>query len=180
MKSPSTLCALSLAVSLSIAACGSSDETSSSSAETATPATSTSTSAPVVSTSTAEVPKTLVEATKAAQEVSDRFSSGDFAGSWMLMSKDLRSKISKADYVTLSETCSNAGLPIKATGVRMEGDSTAIVRLEVAGYKQARTMVYEDGAWYQQATKEFAAELGKPVNDVIASLKKSGQCDSDG
>lgn len=62
-------------------------------------------------------PKTLEAATAAAQESADRQASGDFAGVWLMMSKQVRDKISQADFVTLQNACPKAGLPIHVTGV---------------------------------------------------------------
>ncbi|MDT5327089.1 MAG: hypothetical protein QOF25_4241 [Mycobacterium sp.] len=47
----------------------------------------------------------------------------------------------------------------------MDGDEKAIVRVGLLGIKKVRTMVYEDGAWLQEPTDEFAENFGKPLAD---------------
>ncbi len=108
----------------------------------------------------------------AAQEMSDRARSGDFAGTWLMFSPTLREKVSQADYVKLGKACGSSPFPVKVVGVRMEGDSTAIVRLSVGDglVQQARTMHYIDGAWYQEPSDQFAEHLGKPLNALIAAM----------
>lgn len=137
---------------------------------------SSSTPTPTPTPTPSGAPKTLEAAVAAAQENVDRFASGDFAGTWLLFTKEVRKGISQKDYVTLNETCKRVGMPIKAIGVRMDGDSKAIVRLEVAGLKSSRTMVYEDNAWYMAPSPDFKKQLGKPVKDIIAAEKKAGSC----
>jgi hypothetical protein len=115
---------------------------------------------------------TLEAAAAVAQEMSDRAQSGDFAGTWLLFSPTLRQKISQADYVKLGKACGSSPLPVKVIGVRMEGDSTAIVRLTVGDglLQQARTMHYIDGAWYQEPSDQFAENLGLPISDLIVAI----------
>lgn len=136
-------------------------------------------SAPVVSSQAAPqtsspsaAPKTLESAVAVAQEMSDRAQSGDFAGTWLLFSPTLRTKITQADYVKLGKACGSSPLPVKVVGVRMEGDSTAIVRLTVGDglVQQARTMHYIDGAWFQEPAEQFAEHLGKPIGALIAAM----------
>lgn len=130
------------------------------------------------SSSSSEAPKTLDAAVEAGQEVSDRFSSGDFAGSWDLMSSEFKDGISREDYVKLSSECSGTGIPIDVEGVRMEGDE-AIVRLAIGDFKQSRTMVYEDGQWLQAPSPDFKEDLGKPVEKIIKEKKAAGECTGD-
>lgn len=134
------------------------------------------TTASTTSASVAAQPKTLEAATTAAREKSDRFASGDFSGEWLLFSKQVRDAISQSDYVTYAKACSKNGLPVGVTGVRMEGTGKAIVRLEVLGFQDARTMVYEDGQWVQEPTDKMANDLGKPVQQWIADTKAQGSC----
>lgn len=94
-------------------------------------------------------------------------------------SKRVHDGISKADYVTLQETCKQTGLPITVTGVRMESTHQAIVREEInilGGIKHSMTMVYENGQWLWAPSNELAEELGKPVDQIIADEKASGRC----
>lgn len=118
------------------------------------------------------IPKTLEAAVFTAQEMSDRAQSGDFAGTWLMFSPTVREKISQSEYVKLGKACGSSPLPVKVVGVRMEGDSTAIVRLSVGDglVQQARTMHYIDGSWYQEPSDQFAQHLGKPINALIAAM----------
>jgi hypothetical protein len=91
---------------------------------------------------TPQQPKTLEAATAASQEDANRFSSGDYAGDWEMGAKQVHDGISKADYITLHETCKgDPGLPITVTGVRLDGTDKAVVRWEInvfGGIKKAR------------------------------------------
>lgn len=127
-------------------------------------------------------PKTLEAATAAAQESADRQASGDFAGVWLMMSKQVRDKISQADFVTLQNACPKAGLPIHVTGVRMDSPDVAIVRMNVdmpvlSGFKFTQTMVYEDGKWARTPDPDHAQDYGLPVEQIIAKRKATGECD---
>ena len=121
-------------------------------------------------------PKTLEAATAAEQEKTDRFASGDFAGEWLLFSRRLRDALSQDDYVTYAETCWKSPLGMTVTGVRMEGDTKAIVRGGFSVVMVSYTMVYEDGKWYQEPAADLAEELGKPVEQMIAAEKAEGGC----
>lgn len=130
--------------------------------------------------SASEEPRTLDAAVEAGQEVSDRHSSGDFAGSWDLMSSEVKDGMSREDYVKLNEECASTGVPIDVEGVRMEGKDSAVVRLTVEDFQQSRTMVYEDGQWLQAPSPDFKAELdNKPVQKVIQDRKAEGSCSSE-
>lgn len=93
-------------------------------------------------------PKTLEAAVASEQENADRYSSGDYAGQWLLYSRQLRDAISQHDYEAFAERCAEEtqrpeGANLTVEGVRMEGTSKAIVRvgwLDIA--KVSRTMVY--------------------------------------
>lgn len=123
-------------------------------------------------------PRTLAGATAAAQEKNDRHSSGDFAGEWYLFSNRLRDGISQDAFVQFSGTCAKIGPPIKATGVRMEGEDTAIVRLEIFGIMKTRKMLYEDNQWHMVPDEFLTANLGKTGQQLIAAEKASGGCTS--
>ncbi len=119
-------------------------------------------------TQTKSAPKTLGAATAAEQENADRYSSGDYAGQWLLYSRQLREAISQSDYVAYAKRCMKEaarpeGLTLTVEGVRMEGDDTAIVRVSLLGVKLTRTMVYEDGQWLQKPTDELTKNFGKPL-----------------
>lgn len=119
-------------------------------------------------------PKTLEAATAAAQEKYDRGSAGDFAGEWMLFSKQVRDRLSQADYIKYADACYAKNSPkMTVTGVRMEGADKAIVRLELGGAMDSRTMVYEDGAWVQESADNW---YDKPVDQIIADEKSQGRC----
>lgn len=121
-------------------------------------------------------PVTLGAATVAAQANIDLFTAGDFAGVWEHMAKDVRDGISQADFVTFYETCKKTGQRLNVTGVRLQPDGQAIVLMKVKGVERTRIMVYEDGAWNMQATDDFAAHLGEPVDQIIAEEKAAGLC----
>lgn len=124
-----------------------------------------------------DVPVTLGAATAAAQANIDRFTASDFAGVWEHMTKSLRDRIGQADFVTFYEACKKPGTPISVAGVRLDSDSTAIVRMLSHGVERSRVMVYEDGMWNMQPTDDFAAHLGEPVEQIISEEKGAGLCD---
>src|SRR6185295_17621740 len=95
-----------------------------------------------------DVPETLSAATAAAQANADHFSSGDFAGVWERMSREVRDGITQEDFVTFYETCKQAGPKIRVVGVRLDvADGEAIVRMEVGGTERPRIMLFENGNW---------------------------------
>ena len=122
------------------------------------------------------MPETLSAATAAAQANVDRFSSGDFAGVWELMSREVRDGITQEDFVTFYETCKKAGPKIRVAGVRLDADGEAIVRVDVGGTERPRIMLFENGNWVMKATPGFAAHLGEPVEQIIAEEKSAGLC----
>jgi len=124
-----------------------------------------------------DVQETLSAATAAAQANVDRFSSGDFAGVWERMSREVRDGITQEDFVTFYETCKKAGPKIRVAGVRLDAaDGEAIVRMEVGGTEQTRIMLFEDGNWVMKPTQGFAAHLGEPVEQIVADEKSAGLC----
>ena len=88
--------------------------------------------------------------------------------------------MSEADYVTLSETCTSAltKYPETAKGVRMDGPDKAVVRLEALGFKISADVLYEDGKWVLAPEPEFAKDLGKPIQQIIAERKADGDCEA--
>jgi hypothetical protein len=124
-----------------------------------------------------DVPITLSAATAAAQANVDRFTSGNFAGVWEHMAKDVRDKIGQADFVTFYQTCKKPGGPISVTGVRLDSDSTAVVRMKSHGVDRSRIMIYQDGMWNMQPTDDFASHLGEPVEQIIAEETAVGLCE---
>jgi hypothetical protein len=122
-------------------------------------------------------PETLSAATAAAQANVDRFSSGDFAGVWELMSREVRDGITQKDFVTFYETCKKAGPKIRVAGVRLDAThGEAIVRMEVAGTEQPRIMLFENGNWVMKPTQGFAAHLGEPIEQIVAEERSAGLC----
>jgi hypothetical protein len=128
------------------------------------------------STSQADVPLTLAAATAAAQANLDLFTSGDFAGVWEHMERDVRDRITQDDFVKFYETCKTPGPEVSVTGVRLQPDDEAVVLMTVHGVERSRIMVYEDGRWNMQATDDFAEHLGEPVQQIIAEEKAEGLC----
>jgi len=90
-----------------------------------------------------DVPETLSAAVAAAQANADRFSSGDFAGVWERMSREVRDGITREDFVTFYETCKKTGQKIRVAGVRME----------VGGTDQSRVMLFENGNRVMKPTR---------------------------
>jgi hypothetical protein len=137
---------------------------------------------PVAASTTAsgpDVPETLSAATAAAQANVDRFSSGDFAGVWERMSREVRDGITQEDFVTFYKTCKKAGPKIRVAGVRLDAaDGEAIVRMEVGGTERPRIMLFENGNWVMKPTQGFAAHLGEPVEQIVAEEKSAGLCSS--
>ncbi len=123
-----------------------------------------------------DVPETLAAATAAAQADIDRFTSGDFAGVWEHMQRAVRDSITQQDFVAFYETCKKAGPLIRVTGVRLQPEDEAIVLMTIHGVERSRIMVYEDGVWNMQATDDFAAHLGEPVEQIIAEEEAAGLC----
>jgi hypothetical protein len=158
-----------------LAGCSAAPTTQAPQANTTNSATSSSTASPSTSTVTA-APQTLEAAVAAEQELSDRFASGDYAGAWMLYDKETRTNLPRDAFVAVNDACSpNNGVKINVKGTRLEG-STAVVRLELMGVTQSRTMVYEDGAWYQQAGDGVRALFELTPQGAVAKSKSDGTC----
>jgi len=101
----------------------------------------------------ADVPETLSAAVAAAQANADRFSSGDFAGVWERMSREVRDGITREDFVTFYETCKKTGQKIRVAGVRLDAGDAALVRMEVGGTDQSRVMLFENGNRVMKPTR---------------------------
>ena len=96
-----------------------------------------------------------------------------------MMSKRVRDNMSETDFVAFSQICKPTGFPIKVTGVRIEGSDRVIVRMGFEGIRfgrESRTMVYEDGKWVLAPSDDFAREIGKPVNQMVAMELAAGRC----
>lgn len=157
-----------IVLTLALSACGSAATTSTSSS-TGVPA---STTSAVVMPAQPSEPQTLEADAKAAQEMADRSNSGDYAGTWMMFTPSLRDRMTQAEYVQLGKACGSSPLPIKIVPVRMEPDGSAIVRLSVGDglAQQVRTMRYVEGTWQQEPGDAFAAQLGKPIAQIISAM----------
>jgi hypothetical protein len=94
----------------------------------------------------------------------------------MLYDKEARTNFPQNAFVAVNEACSpNNGMKISVKGTRLEG-GTAVVRLELMGVTQSRTMVYEDGAWYQQAGDGVRALFGLTPSAAAAKSKSDRAC----
>jgi len=124
-----------------------------------------------------DVPETLSAATAAAQANVDHFSSGDFAGVWERMSREVRDGITQQDFVTFYETCKKVGSKIRVAGVSLDlANGEAVVSMKVDGADKPRIMLFENGTWVMKPTPGFAAHLGKPVQQIVAEEQSAGLC----
>jgi hypothetical protein len=121
-------------------------------------------------------PQTLQAAIAAEQEKVDRHTSGDFAGEWLLYTKDLRDHITQESFVTYAEACASTGTKGTVSGGRMDGADRAIVRTEAGGYTESSTMVYEDGGWYELPSDSLVQKYGKSGPQLIGDAKSQGTC----
>lgn len=119
---------------------------------------------------------TLGAATVAAQGIVDSFTAGDFGSVWEHMTGDVRQGISQTDFATFYRTCKKPGASLDVSGVRLEDDGDAVVRVTGRGVDGARFMVYEQGVWNMRATADFAAHLGQPLRQIIKEEKAAGLC----
>jgi hypothetical protein len=125
---------------------------------------------------TSAAPRDLDAAMTAAQEKADRHASGDFAGEWLLFTKDLRDHLSQQAFVEYSQACSQVGVKIKAAGGRMDGTDRAIIRFEALGMTKSVTMAYENGGWYKVPDEFLTSNLGRSGAELIAADKAQGTC----
>lgn len=123
-------------------------------------------------------PRTLEAATAAAQERVNRFSSGDYAGAWLLSSQQMRNSVTQNDYVSFQLTCASAitRLPTVVTGIRMDGPGRAIVRQELLGVQDSFAMVYEDGRWVAEPTGFWIRNAGRTAQEIVADARAEGIC----
>jgi hypothetical protein len=152
----------------------------------ALPATAHSASVPAPASSPAprsatSSPTDVAGAVAVAQEKADRYSSGDFAGEWLLYTKDLRDNITQASYVEYSQRCSapaksRAGLRVLVTGSRLDNPGRAIIRYEVLGVTKSATMIYENGGWYKEPDEFLQSNYAKTASELIAADKAAGNC----
>lgn len=121
-------------------------------------------------------PKTLAAATAAAQQKADRHAAGDFAGEWLLFTKDLRDNITQQAFVEFSRKCSPTGLVMKAAGGRMDSPERAVIHFDANGVIHAVTMIYEYGGWYKEPDEFLQSNFGKTGADLIAVDEAAGHC----
>ncbi|MCV7329605.1 hypothetical protein H7J81_05790 [Mycobacterium cookii] len=133
-------------------------------------------STPSATSASAGAPKDLAAATAAAQEKADRHTSGDFAGEWLLFTKDLRDNISQQSFVEFSQKCSPTGLTMKASGGRMDSPERAVIHFDTMGVTHAVTMIYEYGGWYKEPDEFLQANFGKNGDELIAVDQAAGHC----
>jgi hypothetical protein len=122
---------LPVLIAFTLTGCGSTATETDKTTESASASAATTTAAPAPA-----QPKTLEAATAAEQENADRYSSGDYAGQWLLYSSRLRDAISQDDYETFAKRCAEAagsieGMRFTVEGVRLDGDSTAARSLDL-------------------------------------------------
>jgi len=129
-------------------------------------------------TASAGAPKDLATATAAAQLKAARHASGDFAGEWLLFTKDLRDNITQQAFVEFSQKCSATGLVMKSAGGRMDSPERAVIHFETMGVTHAVTMIYEYGGWYKEPDEFLQANFGKNGNELIAVDQAAGHCDT--
>ncbi len=58
----------------------------------------------------------------------------------------------------------------------MESEDSAIVRLEVFGIMQSRTMVYEENAWYMAPGEFLTEHMGLTGDQIVEADKAEGGC----
>jgi hypothetical protein len=132
---------------------------------------------PAVTTARPTEPQTLEGARKVAKEAAGRIGAQDFGGSWDQWSRAGQAAIPREEYVKYAETCNLGGAPLNIDDIRMEGDSKAVVRFEFAGFKQARTLIYEDGQWRAKVANETLGYFkGGSAESAIAAAKADGGC----
>src|SRR5262249_530960 len=111
------------------------------------------------------------------QATIDDFSSGDFAGVWDRMSREVRDGITRKDFVAFYKTCKQAGPKVRVTGLQLKASADeAIVGMEVGGVEQTRIMGFGNSNWVMKPTSGFAARLGEPLAQIIAEEKSAGLC----
>lgn len=174
-------CSVLLAVSLIVAGCTSQGREVKGAESTAGSQSSTSATvapAPPPTSTTQTQPETLDAAVAALQEKADRHASGDFAGEWLLFTKDLRDHVDQQTFVEYSQACISpvTQIKIKVSGGRMDGPGRAIVRQELLGVIKSATMVYEDGAWYKEPDEFLTSNYGKSSAEMVAADKAAGHC----
>lgn len=90
-------------------------------------------------------------------------------------SQTLKQGLSREDFIEVWETCPAAGVPLETEGVRLEGESTAVVRIGAGNIQESRTMVYEAGQWLLEP-KAWKKWLKKTPAQIIKMQKAEGAC----
>lgn len=122
-------------------------------------------------------PQTLEAAREAAQRGWDRFTAGDYGGTWDTYGKGVKDRISRADYIKVFRACNEALGTSEMFAVQVEdprwfndAHTKVTVTVKHPMVNAIRTMVYEDGRWVQEP---------QPATlKVIATFKKSGQAEA--
>jgi hypothetical protein len=131
--------------------------------------------APTTSASTTSAPTpSKAAAEKFAKEAAARVSAQDYAGSWELWDSASKKQVSLDAYVKYGEACDIGGVPVSVDSVRMEGDNKATIRFEAAGFTQARTLIFENGAWSLKTTQDTLDLFSG--GDPVANAKAAGGC----
>ena len=156
---------IAVSLSLALAGCGGGDDPRPKS------------SASPTKTATVKAEPQTVEAAKAfATETSARIAAQDFGGAWDQWDKASKTRVNRDDYVKYGETCDIGGVPVTVDDIRLESETKATVRLEAMGFKQARTLLYEDGAWRLKVTDDTLQKFDKGADGAIAQAKTEGFC----
>jgi len=122
-------------------------------------------------------PQTLEAARAAAQRGWDRFTAGDYGGTWDTYGAGIQKRISRADYAKVFKACNEALGNSEMFAIQVEDPrwfNTARTKVTVTVkhpmVTSTRTMVYEEGRWVQEP---------QPATlEVIATFKKSGQAEA--
>lgn len=131
---------------------------------------------PPAATTTAAEPKTEAAARAFAEEVSGRFSSGDWGGFWDVLSSADQRLVTRDDFLRYHEECPGAqGVARTVEAVRLDGDG-AVVRVGAAGFKFSYRLAYEDGRWRWELDKDARRDYRKGVDALISERKKDGSC----
>lgn len=141
----------------------------------ASPAPAPASTAPTTPTATPQ-PKTEDGAKAAAQEAFDRYTSGDFAGAWLMYSDEGRAAVTQADYVRLNTACPKLQrIQVTIAAVRIDGDK-ATVRAQLGQLVDSYVMDYQHGQWLLEPTATALANYKAGIDQTIAASKANGSC----
>lgn len=161
-----------LAATLVLAACGGSDDGSTDETKPSIPAVD-------LPGTPAEEPQTEEGARAAAEAAASFIAAKDYGASWDQWQTSTQQEIPRDMYVDFAKQCNLGGVPVEIADLRLEGDSTAIVTYEVMGFQQARTFLYEDGAWRLEVTPDTTTLFADgTVEGAVAAAKANGSCNA--